>query len=234
MYILIKNLLKKINRIVYKKKFRPKSYISNDFGFSRGSPIDRYYINNFFLKNSNYINNNVLEFGDNYYFKKFCKHENSTCDIFTSILDKRNDNIKRIHCDLTKIEPKYFGKYDCVICTNVLNFIFDTKAAISGISNMLKPGGICIVTLAGFSTHISRYDYDRWGDYWRFSDLSAIKLFENYFDIIFIKNYGNVYSAIAQMNGFCVEELELEKVNEIENDYVMITGIVLKKKIINA
>lgn len=229
-YKILKKIRNQLNRIISPKSFLQPAFKSNDFGFSRGTPIDRYYMNNFFLKNSTYIFNNVLEFGDDYYFKKFCKHENSSCDIFTSTLDKRNDNVKRIHGDLTKIAPIYFAKYDCIICTNVLNFIFDTKAAISGISNMLKSGGICIVTLAGFSTHISRYDYDRWGDYWRFNDLSAIKLFENDFDIIFIKNYGNVYSAIAQMSGFCVEELEVEKVNEIENDYVMITGLVLKKK----
>ena len=229
-YKILKKIRNQLNRIISPKSFLQPAFKSNDFGFSRGTPIDRYYIDQFLNYCTKYFNGKVLEFGDSLYFDKFKPNKSSTCDIFTSKFDKRNDGICRIQGDLCDINSNLFYKYDCIICTNVLNFIFNTTAAISGISKMLKPGGICIVTLAGFSTQISRFDYERWGDYWRFSDQSAIRLFENDFDIILLKNYGNVYSSIAQMSGFCVEELDIERVNKIENDYIMITGIILKKK----
>ena len=229
--------LKKIRNYFYRsispKKFMSPIFKSNDFGFRRGTPIDRYYIENFLNFSKDYINGNVLEFGDSFYYNKLSICNNSSCDIFTSEMDNRNDGIIRIHGDLSDVHYSLFSKYDCIICTNVLNFIFDINAAILGIYNILKPGAVCIVTLAGYSTHISRYDYEKWGDYWRFSDKGAIKLFEKYFEIIFIKNYGNFYSATAQMSGFSIEELEIEKINSNEKDYTMLTGLVLKKRFIN-
>ena len=43
---------------------------------------------------------------------------------------------------------------------------------------MLKINGKCIITLDGPLSHISRYDMDRWGDFWRFTNLSARLAFE--------------------------------------------------------
>lgn len=44
---------------------------SNDFGFDRGQPIDRYYIEKFLYENREIITGDVLEIGDDTYTKKF-------------------------------------------------------------------------------------------------------------------------------------------------------------------
>ena len=46
---------------------------------------------------------------------------------------------------------------------------------------MLKPGGYLLLTVSGPTAHISEYDMSRWGDYWRFTELSARKAFEKTF-----------------------------------------------------
>src|SRR5689334_2088523 len=45
--------------------------ISRDWGFDRGRPIDRYYIERFLEANANHIQGRVLEIGDNSYTRRF-------------------------------------------------------------------------------------------------------------------------------------------------------------------
>lgn len=45
--------------------------ISRLFGYDRGQPIDRYYIENFLLQHKSDVHGRVLEIGDNTYTKKF-------------------------------------------------------------------------------------------------------------------------------------------------------------------
>ena len=52
---------------------------------------------------------------------------------------------------------------------------------------------------------------DRWGDYWRFTTLSAQRLFEEEFspENIEVKAYGNVLTATAFLYGLAVKELKI-------------------------
>lgn len=219
-----------IIRFLFKVNSSNDDFLSNDFGFSRGTPIDRFYLEKFLLNNKEFIKGECLEFGSDFYLKKF-NSKISSFNVFTSIIDK-NSNKNTIKGDLSIIENLPFEKYDCIICTNVLNFIYDIDSAVKGLHKMLKKNGVCLITLAGFSTHISRYDMDRWGDYWRLSKLSSIKIFEkNNFKIEEIETYGNVYLATAQMKGHCVEDIDPELLNEVHNDYqIIITLRITKQK----
>jgi len=61
--------------------------ISRKFGFDRGTPIDRYWINKFIEENSQYIKGNVLEIGDSRYTKEFGK---SVINSDVLDIDKKN------------------------------------------------------------------------------------------------------------------------------------------------
>ena len=45
--------------------------ISREFGFDRGLPVDRYYIENFLTHHADDIRGRVLEIGDNSYTRRF-------------------------------------------------------------------------------------------------------------------------------------------------------------------
>src|SRR5437762_272942 len=45
--------------------------LSNDWGFSRGGPVDRYYIENFLKENADCIRGVALEVKDDNYLRKF-------------------------------------------------------------------------------------------------------------------------------------------------------------------
>jgi len=82
-------------------------------------------------------------------------------------------------------------------------------------------------------SQISRYDMDRWGDFWRFTTLSAQRLFEREFkaENIEIKAYGNVLIAIAFLHGLALEEMKREYLEYQDSDYqVLITVRAIKAK----
>ena len=84
--------------------------------------------------------------------------------------------------------------------------------------------------MSGIS-QISRYDMDRWGEYWRFTSLSARRLFEEVFlpaDVT-VRSYGNVLAATAFLHGVAEGELRRDELNYHDPDYeVLITVRAIK------
>ena len=225
------------NLVFLKKKFLKQdknifynNFLSNDYGDSRGTPITRYYIQHFFLNLNHFGWGNCLEFEDNRYTNQFGK--NVTKYNTFKFSNKYNDKDNLIIGDLTKIPLLPKERFDFIVCTNVLNFIFDFESAIKGIYRMLKKEGKCIITLDGPSSHISRYDMERWGDYWRFTNLSAKKIFErSNFKIEQNTVYGNPYACSAQLNGFSIQDIDQSKLFPSEKDYQLLIALFLTKKV---
>jgi len=195
---------------------------SQTFGFDRGQCIDRYYIENFLSRNSQKIQGHVLELADNCYTQKFGGQKVTHSDI----LHLTPDNPKAtLIADLTSAEKLSSNTFDCIILTQTLQFIYDVKSALKTLHRILKPGGVLLATFPGIS-QISRYDRDRWGEYWRFTSLSARRLFEEVFpaDQIMVEVYGNVLTATAFLHGMAVQELRRKELDYHDSDYeVLIT-----------
>lgn len=205
---------------------RSTSPISRTFGFDRGLPIGGYYIEKFIADNRHFVKGRVLEVADNNYIKKFGS-EIISCDI----LHYTDDNSKAtIVGDLTDITTLPEGKFDCFICTQTLNFIYNFQDAIKGIQYLLAEGGVVLATLAGL-IQISRYDMVRWGDYWRFTTLSAFKSFSSVFGEKNVKvdSFGNVLASVAILEGISSDELTKEELDVKDEDYQIIITIVAKK-----
>lgn len=213
---------KKINKIDLKKA-KP---VSNIFGFDRGIPIDRYYIEKFLSEHRQLIKGTVLEVADDFYSKKFAPHEIKQEILY---IDNTNQNATIIG-DLTNPENLPENVADCFICTQTFNFIYDVKSALEGAKHLLKEDGILLATVSGLS-QISRYDMDRWGDYWRFSDKSITRLAqETGFKDIEVTVYGNVLAATALLQGLAQEDLsDLKLLDKTDEDYQIIIGLIAKK-----
>lgn len=226
----------RIKRKITKSRFNSVSLlkvapVSSKFGFDRGTPIDRYYIERFLNDNSQYVTGNILEIGGVKYSKRFSLGTNNTYYCLTLDSPPHSKDIKFINGDLTKVEKLPDGLIDCFICTQTFNFIYDVRAAIRGAYKLLKEGGILCATVSGLS-QISRYDMDRWGDYWRFTDLSIRKLMGEVFqeNNIQVFVYGNVMSATALIQGLAVEDLQdTSLLEKCDNDYQVTIGIIARK-----
>lgn len=197
--------------------------VSNIFGLDRGVPIDRLYIEHFLKTHNVDIKGRVLEVAESIYTKKF----GTNVDVSQILHFDESNNQATIVGDLSAPQDLPESITDCFICTQTLNFIYDVKSAIVGCHKLLTDGGVFLGTVAGLS-QISRYDMDRWGDYWRFTDLSIRKMFEEVFGEghVEIKIYGNALAATAFIQGLAVEDIfSVKKLMQEDNNFQLIIGI---------
>lgn len=215
-------ILAKIQRKIKRKiksanwhQLRSIHPVSKTFGLDRGTPVDRYYIEKFLAAEQKLISGQVLEIAESVYSKKY-GHEISSYEI----LHTKPGRSVTIIGDLTDPATLPVNKIDCFICTQTFNFIYDFKAALKGAYQLLKPGGVLLATLAGIS-QISRYDMDRWGDYWRFTSKSAMLAFEEVFGEgnVEVNTHGNVLAAVAFLEGITTDELTEEELDYKDENY---------------
>lgn len=209
------------------RRVRP---LSRTFGYDRGVPIDRYYIERFLAKNSSDIGGCVLEIGDNTYTRRFGADQVAKSDVLELEPGTTNATITG---DLTCADHIPSNSFDCVILTQTLQFIYDVPAALRTVRRILKPGGLVLATIPGI-TPISRYDMEHWGQYWSFTSMSARRLFEAVFpkSHVQVMAYGNVLAAAAFLYGMAIQELRHEEVEHCDPDYeVVITVKAVKPRI---
>lgn len=198
--------------------------IRRDFGWQSGRPIDRYYTEERFLPAYQAdIRGRVLEIGDDRYTKQFGGERVVRSEIL-HVSPGLGGNV--IQADLTDARQIASDTYDCVILTFTLQFIFDVPAAITTLARIVRPGGVVLAVVPGIS-QISRYDMDHWGEFWRFTSLSARRLFEGAFRAqdITITTYGNVLSSLASLHGLHSTELTTAELDHHDRDYELVIGI---------
>lgn len=199
--------------------------VSRSFGFDRGTPIDRYYIEHFLRKNSGLIHGTVLEVGDNNYTKKF-----GSAVLRSEVLNAVPSETATIVGNLATGASIPSEAFDAIILTQTLNVIYDTKGTLKHAYDALKPGGSLLLTVPGIS-QISRFDMDRWGDYWRFTNKSLEMLLREAApdaDAV-IENFGNVAVAKAFLDGVPLEELTPDILNYTDDDYQVLLASCVRK-----
>ncbi|HZG23371.1 MAG TPA: methyltransferase domain-containing protein [Chitinophagaceae bacterium] len=201
--------------------------VSRFFGEDRGTPIDRYYIDKFLARQSHLVTGTVMEIADDKYIRKFGRNVSTY-----EILYVNKDNPRAtIVGDLTDSATLPADKIDCFICTQTFNFIFNFSDAIRGAHHVLKPGGYLLATISG-PCQVSRYDMDRWGDYWRFTTLSTQKTFDAVFGDgnVEVDYYGNFLSSMSLLRGIAAEEITTEKLDFKDPDYQVTIVVTARKK----
>jgi SAM-dependent methyltransferase len=199
--------------------------ISDTFGFDRGLPIDRYYIEQFLKDHSACIRGRVLEIGDSTYTTMFGGRDGPIEQ--SDVLDVQPENPRAtLIADLT--EPERFAPeaFDCVICTQTLPFIYDIKAAVGTLHRILRPGGAVLATVPCVSRIWTKGDR-LYGDYWRFTSRSSRMLFEELFasDDVTVTPYGNVLSAASFLYGLATSELTLGELDSYDPGFQVVIGI---------
>jgi SAM-dependent methyltransferase len=215
----IQHLLLPAKRVRHFDRLRRITPISRRFGWDRGLPIDRYYIERFLAQRAHAIRGHVLEIQDNTYTLKFGGDRVTRSDVLDIAEDNPHATIK---ADLTRADQLPGETFDCIICTQTLLLIYDLRAALRTLHRLLKPGGVLLVTVPGIAHPICRDEVERdGGDYWRFTNFSARRLFAEFFpaDNVEVEAYGNVLTAIAFLHGLAVEELLPSELEYCDPDY---------------
>jgi SAM-dependent methyltransferase len=211
--------------------------ISPDWGFDRGSPIDRYYVEQFLAANAKDIQGRVLEIEDNSYTCKFGGDRVTQSDVLH--VKPGNPNAT-IVADLTSAEAEIpSDSFDCIVLTQTLQLIYELKAAVKTVHRTLKPGGVVLATVPGI-TQVSHHqpeqasdtwthDTDNWSNCWcwNFTTLSAKKLFEEAFGAgnVVVESHGNVLAATAFLYGLAMQEFQPQELDYRDPDYQVIITV---------
>jgi SAM-dependent methyltransferase len=202
--------------------------VSSVFGYDRGGErIGRYYIDRFLGAHASDIRGRTLEVADNAYTFAYGGSRVQRSDVLHAVPGNSNATIVS---DLTSGEGIPDDCFDCIIFTQTLQFIYDVDAVVATLHRVLRPGGVVLATASGIS-QMSRYDMDRWGDYWRFTTQSARMLFERHFsqDGVDVRSFGNVLTAFAVLHGLTVEELTKRELEHDDPDYPVLIVIRAQK-----
>ena len=189
------------------------------FGFDRGLPIDRYYIEGFLAHQAADIGGHVLEVGDARYTRMFGGNRVTKSDVLYATVGEPGPEVTII-ADLTDAEHVPADTFDCIILTQTLLFIYDVRAAVKTLYRILKPGGVVLVTVPGI-TQIDHGGMEIWGHYWGFTVQSAQRLFEEFFPTasITVESRGNVLAASAFLYGLATHELRQDELDYHDADY---------------
>jgi SAM-dependent methyltransferase len=193
--------------------------VASDFGYGRGGPVDRYYIESFFGQHSLDVRGRVLEVGDASYTRRFGGGRVTHADV--------------LHVDPDAPEATFIGDladgsflpddaFDCVVLTQTLHLVYDFAAALRTVARALKPGGVLLLTVPG----ISNVDPGEWGSTWHYSFTrhSVLRMCGDAFPgfEIEVTSFGNVLSAVAFLHGLGQEELSREELDDARPEYAVI------------
>jgi SAM-dependent methyltransferase len=200
--------------------------IAGDFGYGRGGPVDRYYIEAFLDRHAADIKGRVLEVGDASYTRRFGGDRVARADV--------------LHVDAGAPEATFVGDladgsflpdgaFDCVVLTQTLHLIYDYVAALRTLERVLAPGGVLLLTVPG----ISNVAADQWGAMWQYSftqhalSRACAEVFEGC--QVEITSHGNVLAAVAFLHGLSADELSREELDATHVEYSIVHAMRVAK-----
>jgi SAM-dependent methyltransferase len=177
--------------------------LSGDFGYDRGTPVDRYYIERFLAEHRSDIRGRVLEIKEPLYARRFGGHVTGI-----EILDIDPENPRAtLVADLAAADAVPSDIVDCFILTQTLQLIYQVEAAVRHAHRVLRPGGVLLATVPAVSR--LAFPPDRGPDYWRFTAAACTRLFSDVFGAnhVTVRAHGNVLTCAAFLMGMALEEL---------------------------
>ncbi len=200
---------------------RSTSPLSDVWGFDRGVPVDRYYINQFLAAHQADINGRVLEVKECIYATRFGSGLERV-----DVLDINPTNPKAtVIADLAAACDIPSDQFDCFILTQTLQFIPDHESALRHAYRILRPGGVLLATVPCVSRLAPRYGLEN--DFWRYTPAGCKRLFGQVFgdDHVQVQSFGNVLTAMAFLTGMAAEELSPAELDCHDKYFPVVIGL---------
>jgi hypothetical protein len=197
--------------------------ISATWGFDRGTPVDRYYIDRFMRSHEQDVRGSVLEIANPAMTRRYGGDRVTRSDVLNVVAAPAPVTIVG---NLETGDGIREAAFDCAIVTQTLLFVYDIHAVVRTLSRILAPGGVALVTVPGI-TKISREDMDQWGQYWSFTSASLRRLFGEVFDPagVSVESYGNVLAATAFLHGISAGELTESELLHRDRDFEVLLAV---------
>ncbi len=202
--------------------FRRTTPIDPNWGFERGTPIDRVYVERFIGGHANDIRGRVLEIAAPDYTNRF----GSEVERVDILMAKDGNPEATIVGDLADAPQIPSDSFDCAIVTQTLQFVYDIRAALATLHRILAPGGVLLATVPGI-TKISPPEDEEYGEWWHYTGRSARRLAEEAFGEgnVEVASFGNVLSAAGFLYGLAASDLAQEELDASDRLYEVIVGV---------
>jgi hypothetical protein len=204
---------------------RRTSPFSDHYGYDRGKPIDRFYIERFLEARRSAIRGAVLEVGDPEYTRRF-GGERVT---HSHVVDIAPGNPQAtLVADLCAPRSLAACAFDCVILTQTLQLLSEQVVALQNLWTSMRAGGALLVTVPCVS-RVERKTPET--DFWRYTPRGLELLIAKTCPgaRIVSEGRGNVLAAVAFLMGLASEDLS-ESELEAEDPYfpLLICATVIK------
>jgi peptidoglycan/xylan/chitin deacetylase (PgdA/CDA1 family) len=206
--------------------FRRTNPVSRDWGYDRGTPVDRRYIDDFIFAHSSDVRGSVLEVQEDD-FTLACGGRRVTNRAVLDI-DPSNQQATVV-ADLRKAPELGSDAFDCVILTQTLHVIDDIRAALAECYRILRPGGVLLATFPAASRVCLEYGHP--GDYWRMTPAGARALVASAFapSQASCEAFGNVLTNTAFLHGLSTADLTDAEFDQGDPYFPMLTGVRARK-----
>lgn len=175
--------------------------VSASYGFDRGTPVDRPYIEEFLALHSADVRGRVLEVKDDTYARRFGGDRVEAVEVVD--IDADNDRATLV-ADLDEPGALRVDAYDCVLLTQTLQFLAPARS-LPSLYAALRPGGTLLLT-TGVLCRLETPDTDKW----RLPAAGLATLFADHLPpdaVVDVRARGNAVAAAAFALGLSVEDV---------------------------
>lgn len=174
--------------------------LSTVYGFDRGQPADRKWIERFLNTNADAIRGHCLEVQSDEYVRHFGGDRVSNVDVLD--IDPRNAGATIIG-DLQDLDTVPSATFDCALVTQTLQYVREPRRAVSELHRILKDSGTALVT----APCLGRVEPADVVDHWRFMPKGLEALFADFAWQVQVEHFGNALLGVAMWTGMAVEDL---------------------------
>lgn len=202
---------------------RRTSPFSTNFGFDRGTPVDRYYLHRFLEAHRPSITGDVLEIQSPGYTERY-GHEVRRAH--TVDVDPR---FRPTHLvDLARsrgVIPD--AAYDCVLLPNTLSVLRDVETCLAQALRIVRPGGTILASASAFVPLVPDAP-----DYWRMSLAGWTEVLGRVWGDaeVDLEAHGNCLAAVAAMLGLAAEELSEKELDVKDERYPVLITVSARRR----
>lgn len=200
-------LRQRLRRIRWRARWgnlRRATPISASFGFDRGTPIDRFYLERFLADEASAIRGVVGEVAGSLYATSFGGERVTRVEVID--IDPNNPHATLV-ADLSDADELPAGVFDCLLVVQTLQYTPSPEVALANCLRSLRPGGTLLLALPALAAHDDneRPEDDHWR-FWPGGVVSLVSQVAPQADSRVVA-YGNLTAAIAFLHGLAAEEL---------------------------
>ncbi|WP_341529138.1 methyltransferase domain-containing protein [Nostoc sp. UHCC 0302] len=194
--------------------------LCHKFGFTRGTPIDRYYLDQFVNEIRHQVVGSVLEIGGTLLNKEIYQFFHATEYQTLDVVSRPGVTLVGDIHNSTIIIPE---SLDTILLFNVLEHCHNPWVVVQNIYNWLRVGGKCFCMVPS-----AQRLHNAPKDYWRPLPDGMKELFQDFSEHN-LHIYGNPLTVLASFMGVAVQELSTQDLDDFHPDYPVATCIAALK-----